>query len=149
MKQIQISITKQEVFEDVALHSAYTGEKENADPNFFRKVATVKADNPLLLRFWSDMASRISERLQAFVSMFNCSDDLFSLTLMLSGAYDDTLTPGVKTDLKSALVAGVAARWYAFAYPEKTAELENREEKLLDSVISKLCHRKPPVKIKT
>lgn len=146
MKQINISFSPQEVFAEIALQSAYAGVKNGDSSRFFDKVATAKSDEALLNRFLTEMAGVIADHLKAFVVDYSCSPASFSISLEVSGAYDDSLTLSVTSDLFAALSAGVTARWFALAYPEKASEFSAKTDALLSRVYSKLYSRKKPAR---
>ena len=147
MKIIQISISKQEILENVALQSAYTGEKASQGAALFQKVATVNADNSLLLRLFDEMAGQITDRLKNFIVECENDESGLALKLELSGAYDDALTPSVKSDLFAAFAAGVVYRWLSFSFPDRAPEWAQKTDKLLERVFTKLYNRRKPTRI--
>lgn len=144
MKEIAISIAKSDLFAEIALLSAYAGMKNAGGNALFERVATAKHDEALLERFWHEFPGILADTFQGIISSCQCSDTTFSMTIAASGAYDDALTPSVKTDIFNAFVAGVAARWFDVTFPEKAAEWHLKADTLLKSVLSKLSQRKKP-----
>ena len=144
MKILNISIEKSKILEEVALASAYSGAKTEGSPDFFDRVATIEEDAGLLSRFWTRMCGTVTDKLKSFITASETTDESLSLTLELSGAYDDSLTPSVKSDLFSAMAAGVAAGWFQITFPSRAHEWEAQSELLLKRCFSKLCHRKKP-----
>lgn len=69
-----------------------------------------------------------------------------SLTLEVSGAFDDSLSPSVATDIFSFLVASVAARWFRITWPGRSGEYLTESENILSEIIRKLYHRRRPVR---
>lgn len=146
MKNLNISFHKFKILESVSLNTAYIGAKNSEDSAFFLKVATSDDDTLLLSKAWTDMTGEIVDKVKEFTSNAELNDDLFSLSLCLSGSYDDSLSPSVLNDLENALSAGITARWFDFSYPERAKEWYNRAEILLSRVVSKLCHRRRPLR---
>ena len=143
MKIIHIKIDKSNIFADVGLSSAYIEAKEDAAKN---RIATMEQDEALLKRLWSETCGEVTEKLRTFITASEISDEEISLTLELSGSYEDAQTPTVISDIKAALVAGITARWFRYTYPDRSAEWSSESTRLLDRAFSHLCHRKKPVR---
>lgn len=144
MKNINISIAKAEVFEDVSLSTAYTGAKTDVSKDFFLRVATDKADIDILDRFWRITCSCITEKLKDFIRSSDFSGQSLNLSLELSSAYDEALTPAVEKDLFAFISAAITTRWFTMTFPERASEWETLSSSLLSRVIANLCHRKKP-----
>lgn len=129
--------------ESVALATAYTGAK-SVDDNAYDRVATVDADASLLNSCWDKVCGRVAEKLQPFLSSSETGEEEFTLNLEVSGAYCDSLTPSVNSDLQACLTSGIIAEWFRFACPTKTPEWETESHCLLNRAFSKLCSRKKP-----
>ena len=146
MKNVIIFIEKEKIFSEVSINTAYTGCKGEDNPDFYNKVATVDADKELLSHFFFEICGKISELLKDLIQSSVLTDAGLSLTLLLSNSYDDSLTDSLTRDLISATVAGVCARWLELSAPQRRKEYETRAEKLLNSALSKLYHRKKPMR---
>ena len=146
MKNLIIIITKSTVLDDVSLNSAYAGAKSNDGKASFDKVAVIEQDEAMLSRFWTEMCGKITDKLKEFVAVSSLTSDKFSLTLELSGAYDESMSQSVVEDLKAALATGVTARWFRYTLSDRAEEWDAQSTRLLDSALSKLCHRSKPVR---
>lgn len=146
MKNVPIKINKAEIFERVSLSSAYTGAKDIKDPAIYDRVATINEDETLLTGFWQETCGIITEKLREFILSIEDSADELSITMELSGSYDEALTPSVVEDLKGVLTTGIAGRWFRFTYPEKAADWLSQSSTLLNRAFSKLCYRKKPTR---
>lgn len=146
MKNIEISISKSSIFEDVSLKSEYAGFKSPDKEALYPRVSTIDADENILSGFWLEMCGRISEILKDFITVSSISSSSWKFSMEVSGAYDDTFTPSVNNDIQSSLSTGILARWFKFTFPERAAEFQQESETLLNRVISKLCHRRRPVR---
>ena len=147
MKSISISLAKSEILEDVSLNTAYTGAK-SSDDKAYNRVATIPQDDPLLSKFWIETGGRVIDQLKEFVVSSSLDEEKFRMTLEVSGAFEESLEPTVKDDIHAAVTAGVMTRWLRYTYPDKATEWESHTTYLLGSVLSKLCHRRRPLRIK-
>lgn len=147
MYKIDIVFNKSNIFDEVSLNSEYIGAKNESDENIYERVSTVSADEDLLNRFLTEMQGVIIEKLREFITDVKYSSQDFSVTMELSGAYDEALTPSVKEDLFAAMSKGVCARWFRFTYPAKSSEWLNQSDALLSRAYAKLCYRKKPQRL--
>ena len=144
MKNIIISIAKPSILENVSLNTSYVGAKSRNDSLEFDKVATISEDDTLLTRFWVEMCGVVTDRLKEFIVSSTGDSEKLSITLELSNAYDESLSPSVKDDVFSAIAAGVTARWLQYTLPERASEWHQSATSLLERSFSKLCQRRKP-----
>ena len=146
MLKIIISISKSAILDEVSLNSEYAGVKTPGETGLYDRVATVEADSLLLSRFWTEMCGEITDRLHDFITSSSISEDLFSLNLELSNAYDPSLTQSVIDDLRGATAAGVTGRWFRFTFPDRADAWTEKAASHLAKAYAKLCHRRKPVR---
>ena len=146
MKEILININKKEILDEVSLNTAYAGAKTQGEAGIFERVAAIEADEALLSKFWLEMTGQLAETLQGFIKSAEHSQTALKLNLETSGAYDESLTPSLVEDVKAALAAGITQRWFTYTLPSRAEEFCRNSELLLKRIISKLCHRKKPVR---
>ncbi len=146
MKYINLSFTNAEIFQELAKTTAYTGVKNESEDaaTAFNRVATVEEDSGLLQRYWEMACSELIEKLKRFVTSAVNTSDRLTLSLETSGAYDDSLTPSLKTDLFSFLVASIAARWFRMVLKERAEEYGREASAKLTEAERKLYYRKRP-----
>lgn len=146
MKIIDIEITIIAVMEAVAQSTAYAGVKCGDRAEFYDKVATVEEDENFLLKFFSETCGEIIDSLKEFLKTSVLNNEKLVLTLELSGAYDEALTPSVTEDIKKSIVAGIAGKWFQYTYPARALEWIENSNRLMVRARSKLCQRKRPVR---
>ena len=147
MKRLSLNFNKNAIFGEVSLASAYAGAKYGASPGeAFDRIAAAKADADLLERFRIEMSGVISDKLKNLIVSQTLDEQGFQLELELSGAYDESLNASVEADLCGAYSAGITARWFRYAFPERAAEWTAESESLLERAFHKLCYRKKPVR---
>ena len=144
MKQINISFSKKAVFDEVSLKTAYTGAKNTACSDCFSRISTVNDDDEILSCYWKTACGEITDKLRAFLTGCQISDNNFNMILEVSGAYDEALTPWVESDLFDTLVASVTAAWFRLSLPENAGEHELKALTLLQRAYAKLCQRRRP-----
>ena len=146
MKNITISLAKTTIFGNVGLNTAYLGAKTSGSPSSFEQVATIAEDASLLSRFWLETCALVADKLKEFISSSSLSDDNFSITLNVSGNYDDSLTPAVKEEIHAAVVDGVTGRWFQYTGPQRASVWIQNSAECLERAVSKLCQRRKPTR---
>ncbi len=66
--EITLSISKEEVMQEVAVTTAYTGSKMDNDDNALHRISTVDEDENHLERFWEESRADICQELIGLVS---------------------------------------------------------------------------------
>ena len=84
------------------------------------------------------------EKFQSLITASVVNDEKMSLNLELSSAYDESVTESMIADIYSAIAAGITARWFRVAYPEKAEEWQLQSKDLLNRASSKLFYRQKP-----
>ncbi|MDE5714102.1 MAG: hypothetical protein K2I16_10880 [Muribaculaceae bacterium] len=146
MKYIQLTIRNADIFQELNKITAYSGAKNesNASSDTIDRVTAVQEDLVLIDRYREMACSSLVDSLKEFVSSADFSGDALQLTLEASGAYDDALTPALRSDIFSFITADIAARWFAMTWKEKCEEYKNEALKFLADAGRKLHHRLPP-----
>lgn len=146
MKIININIPRSEIDGELSEITAYAGAKSpssDLDKDYDR-IATVDEDAAMLNRYWHNAGNTLADRLKDFITGFHIDDDTIALTLEVSGAYDESLTPSAEGDLRSFVAAAMARAWFALTLPDRAAEWETECSRLLRDASRKLYHRRRP-----
>lgn len=146
MKIININISRGEIDAELSKITAYTGAKSpTADlDRDYDRIATVDEDAAMLNRYWHNAGNTLADCLKGFITGYRIDDSSMALTLEVSGAFDESLTPSVEGDLKSFAAAAMARAWFAITLPDRAAEWEAESSRLLRDASRKLYHRRRP-----
>lgn len=149
MKTIKINILRRDADEELARITSYAGIKSPGSEGLkdLDRIATVDEDSALLNRYWQAAANTLADRLKDFITGLAADNESVGLTLEVSGAYDDALTPSLEGDLRGYAAAYMTRAWFAITLPERAAEWDAECERLLRDASRKLYHRKRPVRI--
>lgn len=145
MKEITITINKEEVYEEVAQTTSYTGAKmEGGDDKTYDRIFTTEADRSQLERFWNESCVDVCEALKEFVQEERNEKDSFSIFLGLSSSFDPALEPAMKKELFSFFVTNIVCKWYVFTNKKEAADFSASAVGMLDGVKRKAYYRRKP-----
>jgi hypothetical protein len=152
MEQIEIKVYQDEVYDEVAKATAYTGakliESDEAAPD--RMLVTDADLETVGDRFWAEAAVVVNERLnEMFVSgetkkeiapVGDTTRTVYDLKLEVSTLYDKNLNASVQEYLKGFFIYAIVGQWFKYAnkdeaegYITKAGEKLSGAEKLLYS----------------
>ena len=147
MKEITITIDKEEVYEEVAQTTSYTGAKmEGGDDKTYDRIFTTEGDRSQLERFWDESCVAVCEALKEFVQEERNEKDSFSIFLGLSSAFDPALEPAMKKELFSFFVTNIVCKWYVFTNKKEAGDFAASAAGMLDGVKRKAYHRRRPTR---
>ncbi len=147
MKEISITINRATVYEEVSQTTSYTGSKQmDNDAKAYERIMATDADKGQLQRFWDESRVDLCQRLKKYLKNETMSGENLTLTLEVSGSYDDTLTGSVQREMFSYFVTNIIAKWYVFANKPDTSEYAVSALNMLDGINRKLCYKKRPTR---
>ena len=66
--EIELNVKKNEVLEEVAKTSSYSGSKMTEDEGAYERIFTTDADREMLERFWSESQVAVCEAMKKFLA---------------------------------------------------------------------------------
>lgn len=145
MKEITITINKEEVYEEVAQTTSYSGAKmEGGDDKTYDRIFTTEADRSQLERFWNESCVAVCEALKEFVKEERNDNDSITVELELSSSFDKALEPAIKKELFSFFVMNIVGKWYVFTNKREAAEVSGTATGMLEGVKRKVYYRRKP-----
>lgn len=146
MTEVTIIINKEEVYEEVAQTTSYTGAKMQNDEKAYDRIFTTDGDRSQLERFWNESCVAVCETLKEFVQEERNEKDSFTLLLSLSSAFDPALEPAMKKELFSFFVTNIVCKWYVFTNKQEAGDFAASAVSMLDGVKRKVYHRRKPMR---
>jgi hypothetical protein len=120
--EIELNIKKNEVLEEVAKTSAYSGSKMTEDEGAYERIFTTDADREMLERFWSESQVAVCEAMKKFLADEGETDDGYTVSLELSKSFDDVLQGSMEKELFSFFVMNITAKWFAFTNKKEAGD---------------------------
>lgn len=144
MATITLHINRDDVYREVDMTTDYTGSKLIGNDEGARdRIVATEDDMNNLSRFWEEACSTVNERLKEMVVTSSApSDRDYRVTLQVSVAYDDVLTPSVESTLRTFFITFITGKWYVFANKGDSGAYLGEAGALMEDVRRKLYSRK-------
>lgn len=147
MTEITINISKEEVYEEVAQTTSYTGAKmEGGDDKTYDRIFTTDSDRSQLERFWDESCVAVCETLKEFIQEERNAKEGFTIFLGLSSAFEPSLEAAIKKEMFSFFVTNIVCKWYVFTNKKEAADFSASAASMLEGVKRKAYHRRKPTR---
>lgn len=140
--EITICVNKNEVYEEVAQTTSYTGAKMGEED--YQRIFTTKEDQSQLNRFWDESCVDVCEVLKKFLSSEEATADGHTFVFAMSQSFDTSLTKVISKELFSFFVMNITAKWYVFTNKKEAPEYTVNAATLLEGVHRKACYKRKP-----
>lgn len=145
MNQIQINITKADVWEEVMKTSEYTGTKlPDEDGAVYERLHMTDEDAKSLQRFWANAVAIANENLKDMLESVSAPEDDYNATLNVSAMYPQTLNDGVTVALRGYFIYSITSAWYKYANKEETQDYAELSTAMMQEALKKLYSRRGP-----
>lgn len=144
--EIEIAISKAKVMGEVAVTTAYTGGKMDADENAYNRISTVDEDESHLERFWDECRGDLSQELIGLVMREEEEGDIYKVRMAVSNSFDTSLLASMELSLFSYFVYGITGKWYVYTNKEEAGDYADKAGTLLDDIHRKAVYKKKPTK---
>lgn len=145
MESINISISRNDVYQEVMKATDYTGAKlifndENAREKFY----ATQTDLSTLSRFWDEAAETFNERLKSMVVSCSSENNRYEAVIEVSKSFDKNLAPSVEKTSRSFFIAFIIGEWFKISKKDEAADYFNDADEQLTNVERLLYSRKKP-----
>jgi hypothetical protein len=146
MKDIKLSVTKQEVYDEVMQTTTYAGSKMTSDADAYERIPTVDEDSSQLDRYWSEAKDGACEMFKHELAFESETDGVWELELSLSESFDEALRASMERELHTYFVLSVTAKWYALTNKPEAADSIAQAMNCLESIHRKALYKRRPVR---
>lgn len=143
--EITLSVNKDAVYEEVAKTTSYTGAKMD-DEHAYERIFTTDEDKDILERFWDECKNTVCNSLKKVLVSENEAAGVYTLTLGLSTAFDDSLTESMQRSLFSFFVMNITAKWYTFANKSEATGYATEAATYIEDIMRKAFFKKRPTR---
>lgn len=152
---VKLSISKDDIYEEVAKTTSYTGSKkdqlaETDTPKAYDTMATTDEDADQLDRFWQEGWIQVGEALKRYIDNIPSTPTIISsrpyytLSLMLPSNFDTGLSGVMCQELHSFMINFIIAKWFAFTSKTEATEYAQEAGSLLEGLQRKACCKVKP-----
>ena len=145
MNEHVLKIKKEDVYNEVAKTTSYTGAKMEDDAAYDR-IFTTAEDKTMLERFWNESKNAIAGSLKNFLADEREADGTYTLTLSLSASFNDGLLESMERSLFSFFVMNITAKWYTFTNKGEATDYATAAAANVEDIKRKAFFKKKPVR---
>lgn len=144
--EITLRINKEDVYEEVARTTEYTGAKMD-DEHAYEVISTTEEDKMILDRFWNECKNTVTNSLKkVLVSEIETEKGEYALTLGLSAAFDESLTESMQRSLYSFFVMSITAKWYTFTNKSEATGYATEAATYIEDIMRKAFFKRRPTR---
>lgn len=150
MANFTLTITKSDIYEEVAKTTAYIGAKNKLEDgkSAFDQVFVTDADLTMIDRFFNESLDSLRNVLKRFVSGVSVADVTITWQLEISSRFDDNLLESIKSSANSFLVNSIIGKWCEITANDKVKEYADNAAALLLDIKDKAFFKKKPTRTK-
>lgn len=153
METITIKVMQEDVYEEVAKATDYTGSKLVSEDEGARdRILAADDDLASLGRFWEESVVAANEDLKEMLltgrtkAVAPSGKTGYEAVLEVSKAFDKELTASVETTLRSFFIASIIGQWFKFANKEEAKDYFGQAAEMLLASERLLYSRRRPRK---
>jgi hypothetical protein len=150
MANFTLTITKSDIYEEVAKTTAYIGAKNKLEDgkSAFDQVFVTDADLTMIDRFFNESLDSLRNVLKRFVSGVSVADVTITWQLEMPSIFDDNLLESIKSSANSFLVNSIIGKWCEITANDKVKEYADNAAALLLDIKDKAFFKKKPTRKK-
>ena len=150
MADSTLTITKSDVYEEVAKTTAYIGAKNKLEDgkSAFDQVFVTDADMTMIERFFNESLDALRNVLKRFISGGSGVGGTITWQLEMPSRFDDNLLESIKSSANSFLVNSIIGKWCEITANDKVKEYADNAAALLLDIKEKAFFKKKPTRTK-
>ena len=147
METITVRVYQDDVYEEVAKATDYTGSKlTDADEDARDRILAGDDDLAELGRFWEESAQAVNENFKEILLSGETGGERRAYTgvFEVSRAFDKVLTGSVESVIRSFFIASVIGQWFKFANKQEASDYMVQAGDLLTAAERLIYSRRKP-----
>ena len=148
MADSTLTITKSDIYEEVAKTTAYIGAKDKLEDgkSAFDQVFVTDADMTMIERFFNESLDALRNVLKRFISGGSGVGGTITWQLEMPSRFDDNLLESIKSSANSFLVNSIIGKWCEITANDKVKEYADNAAALLLDIKEKAFFKKKPTR---
>ena len=150
MANFTLTITKSNIYEEVAKTTAYIGAKNKLEDgkSAFDQVFVTDADLTMIERFFNESLDALRNVLKRFISGGSGVDGTITWQLEMPNRFDDNLLESINSSANSFLVNSIIGKWCGITANDKVKEYADNAAALLLDIKEKAFFKNKPTRTK-
>ena len=150
MANFTLTITKSNIYEEVAKTTAYIGAKNKLEDgkSAFDQVFVTDADLTMIDGFFNESLDSLINVLKRFISGVSVADVTITWQLEMPSRFDDNLLESIKSSANSFLVNSIIGKWCEITANDKVKGYADNAAALLLDIKDKAFFKKKPTRTK-
>lgn len=150
MANFTLTITKSEIYEEVAKTTAYIGAKNKLEDgkSAFDQVFVTDADLTMIERFFNESLDALRNVLKQFISGGSGVDGTITWQLEMPSRFDDNILESINSSAYSFLVNSIIGKWCEITANDKVKVYADNAAALLLDIKDKAFFKKKPTRTK-
>lgn len=150
MANFTLTITKSEIYEEVAKTTAYIGAKNKLEDgkSAFDQVFVTDADLTMIERFFNESLDALRNVLKQFISGGSGVDGTITWQLEMPSRFDDNILESINSSANSFLVNSIIRKWCEITANDKVKVYADNAAALLLDIKDKAFFKKKPTRTK-
>lgn len=145
MIDITLTVNKENVYEEVAQTTSYTGAKMD-DEHAYGRIFTTDEDKSMLERFWNECKNTVCNSLKKILVHEVEEAGEYRLSLGLSNSFDENLTESMQRSLFSFFVMNITSKWYTFTNKQEATGYATEAATYMEDIMRKAFFKKRPTR---
>lgn len=155
METITVQILQEEVYEEVAKATDYTGSKLiGEDENARDRILAADDDLANLVRFWEESVLATNENFKEMLvsgktKLLDEGESAgkigYEVVMEVSKSFDKNLTASVESTLRSFFIASIIGQWFKFANKKEAGDYFQQAAEMLETAERLLYSRRKPM----
>ena len=150
MADFTLTITKNDIYEEVAKTTAYIGKKTTVEEgkSAFDQIFVTEADLAMIERFFNESLGALRNVLKRFISGDSGANGTISWNLDMPSRFDDNLLSSINSSANSFMVNSIIGKWCEITANDKVKEYADNAAALLLDINEKAFYKKKPTRTK-
>lgn len=150
MANFTLTITKSDIYEEVAKTTAYIGAKNKLEDgkSAFDQVFVTDADLTMIERFFNESLDALRNVLKRFISGGSGVEGTITWQLEMPSRFNDNLLSSINSSVSSFIVNSIIGKWCEITANDKVKEYADNAAALLLDIKEKAFFKKKPTRTK-
>ena len=157
MQRVELNVSCNNVWNEVAILSSYTGAKQeivNADgtkeidAEAYDRMLLTDDDQQTLSGLWVEVSAMATERLKEWIVDWDESGDIYKVVLSLPDNYDNLLNNSLELSLRRYFIQALSAQWFRLCNKSEAESRSMSADNMMKNVVKLILSRRRPARRK-